>query len=247
MKRIGLIALALVLALGGLGVGFAQWTETLSIDGDAETGDLAAMFRQGVSNDDGQVTPWFCINGYWLADVDTGDNDDDPAGCQVMGQTISRPNGNVAQTAVSGAWDVGYTAPPLPADHTQFQNLNVSVSNAYPSYYATVFFNIMNVGTIPCKVQSITVTEVSVGASKTSVNIPLTVNQTTMLDCDGDTNPDLSVRLSNDLGTLLSTMGTSYQNVDTAAGDLCIHVEDGAEENTTYDFTVTVIVVPFNK
>ena len=40
MKRIGLICLALVLALGAMGVGLAQWTETLTISGVVCTGEL---------------------------------------------------------------------------------------------------------------------------------------------------------------------------------------------------------------
>jgi hypothetical protein len=40
MKRIGLIALALVIALGSIGVGYAMWTDTIYIDGNVETGNL---------------------------------------------------------------------------------------------------------------------------------------------------------------------------------------------------------------
>jgi hypothetical protein len=44
MKKIGLIAMALVLALGTLGVGFAFWTETLEVTADVETGELKVCF-----------------------------------------------------------------------------------------------------------------------------------------------------------------------------------------------------------
>ncbi len=39
-KKIGLLALALVLALGTLGVGYAAWTDTITIDGSVNTGTL---------------------------------------------------------------------------------------------------------------------------------------------------------------------------------------------------------------
>ncbi len=40
MKKIGLLCLALVLALGTLGVGYASWTDTVVIDGSVSTGDV---------------------------------------------------------------------------------------------------------------------------------------------------------------------------------------------------------------
>jgi len=40
MKKIGLLVMALVLALGGLGVGYAAWTDQVTIDGTVETGTL---------------------------------------------------------------------------------------------------------------------------------------------------------------------------------------------------------------
>ena len=40
MKKIGLIALAVVLAVGGLGIGYAAWTDTITIEGTVDTGDV---------------------------------------------------------------------------------------------------------------------------------------------------------------------------------------------------------------
>lgn len=60
MKKLGIICLALVLALGTLGVGFALWSETLYIEGTVDTGEVAAewtgcyCFDQGLDpNPDG--------------------------------------------------------------------------------------------------------------------------------------------------------------------------------------------------
>ncbi len=44
MRKIGLLALALVLALGTMGVGLAWWSDTLFIEGSIETGTLSAEF-----------------------------------------------------------------------------------------------------------------------------------------------------------------------------------------------------------
>jgi predicted ribosomally synthesized peptide with SipW-like signal peptide len=40
MKKLGLFSLALVLALGGLGVGYAMWSDTVTISGNVTTGTL---------------------------------------------------------------------------------------------------------------------------------------------------------------------------------------------------------------
>ena len=40
MKKIGIICLAVLLALGALGVGYAKWFDTLNIQGTVETGEL---------------------------------------------------------------------------------------------------------------------------------------------------------------------------------------------------------------
>lgn len=44
MKKIGLICLALVLALGTLGIGYAAWTDTVTVDGPVTTGEVCYGF-----------------------------------------------------------------------------------------------------------------------------------------------------------------------------------------------------------
>ena len=51
MRKIGLIAMALVLALGALGVGFAAWTDTIIIEGQVNTGDVSLEII-GISHTD---------------------------------------------------------------------------------------------------------------------------------------------------------------------------------------------------
>jgi hypothetical protein len=48
MKKIGLLLLALVVALGSLGVGYALWTQSLTVYGTANTGYLSASFNPDV-------------------------------------------------------------------------------------------------------------------------------------------------------------------------------------------------------
>ena len=46
MKKIGLLCLALVLALGALGVGYASWTDTIFVTGTVNTGTVSLGFSK---------------------------------------------------------------------------------------------------------------------------------------------------------------------------------------------------------
>ena len=71
MKKIGLLSLALVLALGALGVGYAHWTDTINIEGTVCTGsvDINVVYLSGsdvykdLSNDN-------LVYYFWVRDVD---------------------------------------------------------------------------------------------------------------------------------------------------------------------------------
>ena len=53
MKKIGIICLALVLALGTLGVGYAMWDKTLYINGTVNTGEVNLEILSASSDDVG--------------------------------------------------------------------------------------------------------------------------------------------------------------------------------------------------
>jgi predicted ribosomally synthesized peptide with SipW-like signal peptide len=47
MKKVGMIVLALVIALGALGAGYAYWTQDLHINGSVATGNMSVIFTGG--------------------------------------------------------------------------------------------------------------------------------------------------------------------------------------------------------
>ena len=259
MKKLGLLCLALVLALGALGVGYAAWTDTIFISGTVNTGNLSAIFRDVVSNDDGAVDAYFCVDGYHMANVDIGDNGGDPTAEQTMGASVPRID-NVANTTVAGAWLISgaydNAMPPQPPTN-QYQTITISMANAYPSYHPTVFFSVINAGTIPAKVKAVTLVGVSKGGSPTgSPNLTMVVCTTYYVDADtgaiatgsATADSDFSIHLSNDEGHLYDSYLQVYPGwPGTASGNLDIHVLDGAQQLTAYGFTIEIVVTQFNE
>ena len=85
MKKIALLSLALILALGTLGVGYALWSENLYIEGYAETGDVNWEFYNPYNpgsepifthDDQGLDPPLFLKDVAWK-DISFSDADGD--------------------------------------------------------------------------------------------------------------------------------------------------------------------------
>jgi len=70
MKKIGLLALALVLALGALGVGYAAWTDQITVEGTVNTGsvDINAVYFSGTTVYKDLTTDEM-INYFWVKDA----------------------------------------------------------------------------------------------------------------------------------------------------------------------------------
>jgi len=133
LGRLGMLCLALVVALMAMGVGYAK------IDGGAQNNVQVLTnceFTWVVSNDDGAEED---RGGYTPIDPGDdgggtnydrwgGDSSDDPSEPQQMGTACARYDKDVARTT---AWMSG--------DQRQ---ITVVVENAYPCYYPTVFFGL---------------------------------------------------------------------------------------------------------
>lgn len=145
--KTGIVCLALLLALGTMGVGYAHWSDTVTISGTAETGEFNDCFGWVVSNDDGVP------DGV----IDPGDNGLDPYEPQTAGSPCGREDMDVASTTALLEEDPHY--------------MTVTLTHAYPCYYPTLFYSLKNDGTIPSQIVSITVDE-EVGDHITTPDIP---------------------------------------------------------------------------
>jgi len=124
MKKIGLLALVLVLALGSLGLGYAHWSDQLYINADVEAGSLTLAFDF--------VEPPLCAE-YYL----------DPAtGQLVPGEWMGKSVGDCDSWFEDDIEDV----------HTLkkgYRKMWIVVENAYPQYIVHTTFIVHNIGTIP--------------------------------------------------------------------------------------------------
>jgi len=137
MKRIGLLCLALVLALGTLGVGYAHWMDTIYIEGQVTTGSLCWEFVQcsmvdeipptnpgGDAGVPSYLADYTCNNGF-------------------AGQNYWHLDKNVGW-GVQNITDNGKT-------------LEVTLNNVYPCYFNSMSFYVNNCGTIPLKVDHVVI------------------------------------------------------------------------------------------
>lgn len=121
MKKIGLISLALILALGTLGVGYALWSENLYIEGIAQTGELDWEFYEPVGGP---------------PIVRHDDDGPDPLTVD-MGGPLGK---DVAETL----WVFSDRD-----NDSDMDTLTITINNAYPGYYNNFSIHVRNNGTIP--------------------------------------------------------------------------------------------------
>jgi hypothetical protein len=130
VKKIGLIAIAMVLALGTLGVGYALWSQQLTITGDTDTGTLTAGFKEIL-----------CV-----------DMHQDAAGAFVLGEVEGKDVGTVVCTGMDLIID------PITAKQG-YQTIDVVIDNAYPCYWVSIGFRVVNLGTVPLIVDKAVITD----------------------------------------------------------------------------------------
>jgi predicted ribosomally synthesized peptide with SipW-like signal peptide len=129
MKKIGLLCLALVLALGALGVGYAAWTDQITINGTVNTGslDINPVYFSGteVWKDVENST---AVNYFWVKDE---------AGALVW-ENMTQPTAPdyflVASAGASYAGD---------------DTVTMTYTNLFPSTYLTADVIIHCDGTVP--------------------------------------------------------------------------------------------------
>lgn len=130
MKKIALLCLALVLALGALGVGYAMWSDTVTISGSVTTNTVNIGFTEFTCQEMYQYLPW---------------GDDDPF---YPGEYEGK---DVATCVCNYGPDSYFTDPATGL--SGYKVGEVTVTNGYPCYWCFVTFVVKNLGTTPVIIQ----------------------------------------------------------------------------------------------
>jgi hypothetical protein len=188
MKKIGLLCLALVLALGTLGIGYATWSDNVTVSEEINSGELCIRFTDCYTNDTGDeldktIGMYFdCINTHNtslcdLAALPYGKKTTDSRSCPLtkhVGSSnctlVDRDLDGSAEVLISNAYDI------------------------YPSYYGVTNFSICNCGDIPWVIDTVDVivNDAVVGTYD--------ANFCQAFDLDGLNGPDLELWWGDNFG-----------------------------------------------
>jgi hypothetical protein len=125
MKKIGFLVMALVLALGGLGIGYAHWSDTVIITQTVKTGEVSC----GV----------FAVANEWP----------EAEGKDVCKVTVTNEGYRFEKNIVTVPGDALFD----PGIHKHYAKATIAIENYYPSLNIEEDFVISNAGTIPVKLE----------------------------------------------------------------------------------------------
>jgi len=129
LGKFGFILLALALCLSITGAAFAKWSDTVTVEGTVNTGSVCVGVLDTGTSDSG-IDPR--VDPISLEPV-TGDKD--------VASTISTNNSIKCEDGV-----------------TYYQSITETIANAYPYYAPTMNALLKNCGSIPVKIEDISVT-----------------------------------------------------------------------------------------
>lgn len=228
MKKIGLICLAVVLAVGGLGIGFAHWSDTLYINGTVETGEV--------------------LVGFVWQETDDADELLDPV--NMLQEPVCAPsppsNKHVATTTCELQLPRTHCdgEPAMHDGLVQYGKLHIDMLNVYPGYAPSVYFDIANCGTIPVVITEARIVRLSVDGVWRDVDIALPKCTPVQVDLDGDgLDDDMAIGFSMDP----LEPDQQIDPCETIEYDLHFMFKQELNECTNYDFEIEIKAIQWNK
>jgi hypothetical protein len=239
MKTIGLLLLAIILAVGAMGIGYAHWSDTVYINGTVETGMVRVGIVDQDSNDDGiddnGVDPiwpeadWPVPCG-WLAPDDPEGKDVATANCILSEQKICCDGETLLEHDNDPCYEV----------------MSISLNNTYPNYAPSFQFHVANCGSIPVHVVGAWIidgpTELIPDPTDPLDWIALCKGVWTDLDLDGDGLADVNICLEDYTG------GEPQQihPCNTREYRLHFHIKQDYVQCNTYNFKIKLHAQQYN-
>jgi len=247
MKKIGLLCLALVLALGALGVGYALWWDEVTIEGTVQTGTVSIEIVDQKSNDPaGSMDPADghqpLGDGYW--------------GGLFPNNTPPNASGNWTWYGTLYDKDVASCECVFGADW-----MTITMSGVYPSYGPDVAFAVQNLGTVPVNIISIKLSSVTTpqGTFPVDLDVDAKSNNTVYMVANNGSVTEYSgpfgAGFDDDYAftiVLTSIGGAPLTGVQIdpdmgVFGDVGIHIAQSAIQNETYSFTLKYMFGNWNE
>jgi len=204
----------LVLALASLGMGYGLWSKVLTIDGTVNTGEVNADFSLKEIDQSFDFNAR-CPPGVGGLGYSLGKDCDDP------------PDGSVYDDMEVEGKDIAECTavllPGLPNEGNQL--MEVTITDAYPSFNCFIRYDVHNNGTIPIKVHS---PEYFIGA----VSYGSAIN---------------TAELHVNAWPTCYTNDVQLETSQEAICDLHVHLNQDAEQGATYTFNVKIFVHQWNE
>ncbi len=148
MKKIKTLALVMIFAFAALGGAYATlWKDTVTLNATVSTGNVSLKW----------VSPDVGDDYHAGSPIDLKDGEDSVA--KVLSNGTANPNANDLPQAPGIRRDVAHIALASPYLLNDDRDLYVTIENAYPDYQGEIEAYIMNDGSVPVKIQSITATQ----------------------------------------------------------------------------------------
>lgn len=219
------IFIASIFALSGLGVAYAAWTDTISIDGTVTTGSLCWDFTDCDLLDEDQP-----VN--FGGDFPT----DDPDYTCFPGFAPNpdfQPPKRYWVNDKNVAWGTQLIRD-LDGDGC-YETLEVTLHNVYPCYFNKLSFYVRNCGTIPLKVDHVVVNGVDVYYQ----------NFYQQMDISGNGIPDFEIQYGDNFGSQIEPGEYSYDEFS-----FWMHIlqdEDPTFQSGSFTFTISVVAIQWNE
>ena len=226
-RKIVLLCLAIVLALGTMGVGYATWSQTLTITEEVSTGT-------------------FCME-FGTLDCYTSDPDcPDP---DVWPTDKPDTNGQIVWDAQYNKWVIN-TFAPVPGKNvacadiaygvaTNPLTMKMTVYKAYPHYYAHFNFTAHNCGTIPAHLNKILVKDCISGDLIEEITYD---GQIVTMDLDNNGQDDVALWWGDNIGDQFDPC----IDKDFSTAILILQDDGDTIQGGTFTFCIELVFDQFN-